>query len=65
MAKFAQGDLIKARAAIEYTPRSRKGAIRSGTQGVVIKSLTGGQVMSYFHGHGVIIVGDPSLIRHR
>ena len=62
MAKFEQGDLIKAGTSIKLIPR---GLIKSRTQGVVIKRLTGGQVVAYFHGHGVIVVGDPSLIRHR
>ena len=64
MVKFAQGDLIKVKHPFVYGP-GRKRTVRVGTPGVVLKSLTGGQMLAYFHGHPVLIVGQPATLRHR
>jgi hypothetical protein len=67
MATFSQGDLVKVKHAIEYGPckRGRSCTIKAGTPGVIVKGLTGGEVVAYFHGHPVIVVGDTSTIRRR
>lgn len=65
--KFVQGDLVAVKTAIEYGParRGRLKVIRAGTPGVLVKGLTGGQWLAYFHGHPMIVLGDTLDIRRR
>ncbi len=67
--KFLQGDLVKTTRAVEYGPPRRAGGrlrvIKKGTPGVLVKGLTGGQWWAYFHGHNLILLGDPLDIKLR
>jgi hypothetical protein len=66
MTKFLQGDLIVSKYGIQYNAGG--GALRTvkvGTPGVIIKRLTGGQCLVYFHNYPVILLGEPGDIRRR
>ena len=67
MSKFLQGDLVVVKRAIEYGPASkgRMRVIKTGTLGVLVKSLGGGKWWAYFHGYPLIVLGDTLDIRRR
>lgn len=66
MAKFKQADLVEAKYGIQYeVGRGSPRTVRIGTPGVIIKCLTGGQCLVYFHGYPVLLVGDMRDVRRR
>jgi hypothetical protein len=66
MSKYQQGDLIIAKYGIPYeTGEGAPRMIKNGTPGVIIKKLTGGQCLTYFHNYPVILLGDTRDIRRR
>jgi hypothetical protein len=66
MSKFEQGDLIAAKYGIAYEAgRGAPRVVKIGTPGVVIKRLTGGQCLVYFHNYPVLLVGDMRDVRRR
>lgn len=66
MTKFKQGDLVEAKYGIQYdTDNGAPRTVRIGTPGVIIKCLTGGQCLVYFHNYPVLLVGDMRDVRRR
>lgn len=66
MSKFLQGDLIEAKYGIQYETSNRQPrVIKTGTLGVLVKSLGGGKWWAYFHGYPLIVLGDTLDIRRR
>jgi hypothetical protein len=66
MAKFKQADLVEAKYGIQYeVGGGSTRTVRIGTPGVIIKCLTGGQCLVYFHNYPVLLVGDMRNVRRR